>query len=76
MHDVIYQELCLGVTRAESRRQYLEIIDSLVERGAEGIVLGCTEVGMLVGEGDTQVPLFDTTAIHAVAAADRAIDQG
>jgi aspartate racemase len=73
VHDVIYGELCLGITREDSKQQYLEIIDELTERGAEAVILGCTEIGLLVGPGDTDVPLFDTTEIHAIAAADRAI---
>jgi aspartate racemase len=72
VHDVIYGELCLGVTRAESKRRYLEIIDGLTDRGARAVILGCTEIGLLIGPDDTDVPVFDTTAIHAVAAADRA----
>lgn len=75
VHEVIYGELCLGVTRDESKQQYLEIIDSLTRRGAAAVILGCTEIGLLIGPDDTGVPLFDTTHIHAIAAADRAIAQ-
>ena len=74
VHDVIYHELCLGVTRDESRRRYLEIIDDLTNRGAEAVILGCTEIGLLIGPDDTETLLFDTTRIHAEAAADRAIE--
>jgi aspartate racemase len=74
VHDVIYDELCLGVTREESRRRYLDIIDGLVRRGAEAVILGCTEIGLLVDPGQTDALLFDTTRIHAEAAADRAIE--
>jgi len=74
VHDVIYDELCLGVTREESRRRYLDIIDGLARRGAEAVILGCTEIGLLVDPGDTEALLFDTTRIHAEAAADRAIE--
>jgi aspartate racemase len=73
VHDVIYGELCLGITRADSKNRYLEIIDGLVRRGAGAVILGCTEIGLLIGAGDTDVPLFDTTEIHAIAAADRAL---
>ncbi|MGL6162120.1 aspartate/glutamate racemase family protein [Microbulbifer sp.] len=73
VHQVIYQELCLGTVRDESRAVYRDIIRRLVERGAEGIILGCTEIGMLVTTADARVPLFDTTEIHAQAAVDRAL---
>ena len=69
VHRVIYDELCQGVIRDESRAQYRRVMDGLVARGAQGIILGCTEIGLLVGEGDASVPLFDTTALHARAAA-------
>ena len=69
VHRVIYEELCQGDLRAESRAQYREILQRLVETGAEGIILGCTEIALLVGPDDAPVPLFDTTALHARAAA-------
>lgn len=65
VHDIIYQELCLGVIRDESRAQYRKIIAELVEQGAEAITLGCTEITLLVKAEDASVPLFDTTLIHA-----------
>lgn len=65
VHDVIYDELCLGEVREGSRREYRRVISALVDRGAEGIILGCTEITMLLGEEDATVPLFDSTAIHA-----------
>ncbi len=65
VHDIIYQELCLGVIRDESRAQYRKIIAELVEQGAEAIILGCTEITLLVKTEDSSVPLFDTTLIHA-----------
>ncbi|WP_455846008.1 aspartate/glutamate racemase family protein [Pantoea agglomerans] len=65
VHDIIYQELCLGVIRDESRAQYRRIIAELVEQGAEAIILGCTEITLLVKAEDASVPLFDTTLIHA-----------
>jgi aspartate racemase len=74
VHRVIYEELCLGRILDDSREAYRAIIDDLVARGAQGVILGCTEIGLLVGEGDAAVPLFDTTRIHAEAAADWALD--
>lgn len=65
VHDIIYQELCLGIIREESRARYREIIAELVEQGAEAIILGCTEITLLVKTEDASVPLFDTTLIHA-----------
>lgn len=65
VHDVIYNELCLGNTSATSKAQYLSIIESLAKQGAEAVILGCTEIGMLVNQTDTEVTLLDTTAIHA-----------
>lgn len=64
-HDVIYQELCIGKLRDESKEEYLRIIDSLSQQGADAVILGCTEIGMLIKQEDTNVRLFDTTAIHA-----------
>lgn len=65
IHQVIFQELCLGQINAASKQAYLRIIDQLVEQGAEAVILGCTEIGLLVKQSDTTVPLFDTTEIHA-----------
>lgn len=65
IHKTIFQELCLGIAKSESREEYLRIIGSLAELGAEAVILGCTEIGMLVNQQDTGVRLFDTTAIHA-----------
>jgi aspartate racemase len=72
VHQVIYEELCLGIINPESRKQYIEIMDRLVNSGAKGIILGCTEIELLVQTGDTTVELFPTTRIHAEAAVDRA----
>jgi len=74
VHRVIYDELCLGRIEQSSKDGYLAIMDDLVRRGAEGIVLGCTEIGLLVGAGDCPVPVFDTTRIHAVAAVEYALE--
>jgi aspartate racemase len=73
VHQVIYQELCLGIVRPESRQSYVEIMARLVGAGAEGIILGCTEIELLVKRGDATVPLFPTTRIHAEAAVRLAI---
>lgn len=73
VHQVIYDELVKGEIRTESKQRYLEIIDQLVRAGAEGVVLGCTEIGLLVRAGDCRAPLFDTARIHAVAAAELAL---
>ena len=74
VHRVIYEELCLGKVDATSRREYLRIIDALGEAGAEGVIEGCTEIGLLVQPQHTDMPLFDTTEIHAHAAVARALD--
>ncbi len=68
VHRIIYEELCLGTIVDSSRTRMLQIIDGLMERGAEAIVEGCTEIGMLVTPAHTQAPLYDTTALHAEAA--------
>lgn len=65
VHDVIYQELCLGKINETSKSAYLKIIDRLAKDGAEAVILGCTEIGMLVKQSDTDVTLLDTTEIHA-----------
>lgn len=72
--DVIFQELCLGTIRMESRDAFKKIIDGLARRGAEGIILGCTEIGLLVGPNDAPYPLFDTTRLHAERAVELALD--
>lgn len=69
VHKVIYEELCLGRIRDESREAYRRIIGELAARGAQGVILGCTEIGLLIGPADVDVALFDTTALHARAAA-------
>jgi aspartate racemase len=73
VHDVIYQELCRGVVDDGSREEYRRIMRALVARGAEGILLGCTEIDLLVGPEDAEVPLFDTTRLHAVRAVELAL---
>jgi aspartate racemase len=73
IHRVIFEELVLGEIKSESRQKFVEIIAGLRGRGAEGVIEGCTEIVMLVQQEHTDVPLFDTTAIHAQAAVDRAL---
>jgi len=73
VHRVIYDELVVGDIRRESKQQYLDIIQGLVKEGAEGVILGCTEIGLLVHDEDCQSPLFDTTRIHAVSAVEYAL---
>lgn len=75
VHRVIFDELCQGQVHAASALKYKEIIERLVERGAEGVILGCTEISMLVKTADAAVPLFDTTDIHARAVAHRAMHE-
>ena len=73
VHRVIYDELCAGIIKPDSRQKYADIIGNLVAEGAGGVILGCTEIGLLVKQGDSPVPLFDTTEIHARAAVDCAL---
>ena len=73
VHDIIYQELCQGQIDAESREVYLAIIDRMREKNIDGVILGCTEIGMLLQAQHTDIKLYDTTAIHAQQAVDRAL---
>jgi aspartate racemase len=73
VHEVIYQELCVGIVKEGSRRAYRRVIGDLVERGAEGILLGCTEIDLLIGPQDAPVPVFDSTRLHAERAVDLAL---
>ena len=73
VHQVIYDELGRGIVREESRQAYVEIIEGLVRRGAQGVILGCTEIPLLIKEKDSPVPVFDTTALHAAAAVEFAL---
>lgn len=74
IHRVIYDELCLGQIKAESKKVYLEIIDKLANDGAQAIVLGCTEIGMLVSSKDSSIPLYDTSRVHAAEAVEFALN--
>ena len=73
VNQVIYHELCMGKIHEESKNQFVRIIDDLKAAGAEGVILGCTEISLLVKSGDSPLPLFDTTAIHAGAAVEFAL---
>lgn len=73
VHDIIYNELCLGEINDKSRKIYLEIIEKLANDGVEGVILGCTEIPLLVKQEDVELPLFDTTKIHAEAAVEFAL---
>lgn len=68
VHRIIYDELCQGQLLASSRQYYTQVINELAAQGAEGAILGCTEIGLLISQADSPIPVFDTTAIHAAAA--------
>jgi aspartate racemase len=73
VHDIIYQELCLGHIEPASKREYIRIVNKLTEMGSEGVILGCTEIGMLLNQNDTDTILYDTAKIHAAKAVEWAI---
>ena len=73
IHDIIYNELCLGVIKDDSRQKYIDIINKLCANGAEGIILGCTEIPLLIKQSDVLIPVYDTTKIHAESAVDFAL---
>lgn len=74
VNNIIFNELCLGWVNERSHKRYIEVIDKLKEKGAEGVILGCTEIGMLVHQEDVDIPVFDTTVIHAKRAAEIAME--
>lgn len=74
VNKVIYEELCLGKVYQQSRDYYKKVIERLVYNGAEGIILGCTEIGLLIKQEDSSVPLFDTTFIHAIEAVNKSLE--
>ncbi|MCK7596484.1 aspartate/glutamate racemase family protein [Microbulbifer sp. CAU 1566] len=76
VHDVIYQELCQGLIKSESKTRYLQIIECLHQRGAQAVILGCTEIALLVQQSDTPVQLYDTTEIHAARGVELALSKG
>jgi aspartate racemase len=73
VHDIIYKELAQGRASEESRRAYIEVIRELEGRGAQGVILGCTEIPLLIKAADSPIPVFDTTALHAAAAVEFAL---
>jgi aspartate racemase len=73
VHRVIYEELCQGIVKPESKRDYIDEVRQLREQGADGVILGCTEITMLIGQNDFDIPVFDTTWLHAEAAMDFAL---
>ena len=75
IHKIIYNELCQGLIKKETKVEFIKIIDHLVSRGAQGIILGCTEIPLLVKQHDCAIPLFDTTTLHARAAVEFALEQ-
>jgi aspartate racemase len=74
IHRVIYNELVVGKIEQHSKEQYIGIMEQMINQGAEGVILGCTEIGLLVHQEDSRVPLFDTTRIHAEAAVEYALE--
>jgi len=74
VNHVIFDELCLGVLKPESKAEFLRVIDALAAQGAQGVILGCTEIGLLISQADTDLPVFDTTLIHAKRAAELALE--
>ncbi|MGL5353889.1 MAG: aspartate/glutamate racemase family protein [Clostridium sp.] len=75
VNNVIFDELCLGIISKKSKEKYIKIIDKLEDNGAQGVILGCTEIAMLIGQEDIRLPVFDTTQIHATLAAMSAIEK-
>ena len=73
IHRIIYDELCLGVTKPDSALAYVEIITRLMAKGAEAVILGCTEITMIINAGNSPLPVYDTTRLHALAAVERAL---
>ncbi|MFY8282539.1 aspartate/glutamate racemase family protein [Pseudoalteromonas sp. SSMSWG5] len=73
VHRIIYDELCKGIIKPESKAEYLTIIDKLTQQGAEAVILGCTEIGLLVQQSDTSIPLLDSTAVHCAMALENSL---
>lgn len=74
VNSIIYDELCVGIIKEESKKKYIDIINKLKKKGASGVILGCTEIGLLINQKDTDIKVFDTTYIHAIKAADKSIE--
>ncbi|WP_217594676.1 aspartate/glutamate racemase family protein [Cohnella sp. GbtcB17] len=75
IHDIIYQELCLGIVKEASKQSYINIINRLVQQGAEAVILGCTEITLLISQDDCPIPIYDTTRLHAECAVDFALNE-
>lgn len=73
INNIIYNELCVGINLDSSRKEFVHIIENLADNGAQAVILGCTEIGLLITNKDTKLPVFDTTKIHAIAAVDYAL---
>ena len=73
INEIIYNELCQGIIKEKSRKEYVRIIDKIIEKGGKGIILGCTEIGLLIKEKDISVKIFDTTILHAKKAIEFAL---
>jgi len=73
VHDILYSELCLGEIKELSKEKFKNVIQNLVDRGAQGVILGCTEIPLIVSQDDYEIPVYDTTALHAQAAVDFAL---
>lgn len=75
VHDIIYQELCLGNINSQSKNQYIEVVQVLQSQGIQGLILGCTEICLLINQSDIEIPVFDSTALHVTAAVDFALKE-
>ncbi len=75
VNRIIYEELCLGIIKQDAKSYYIQVVEELVQAGAQGVILGCTEIGLLIQQGDISVPVFDTAAIHAQTAVSMAIQE-
>lgn len=73
IHNIIFEELCFGVVKESSREQYLRIINKMADTGAEGVILGCTEIPLLINQNDVKVPIFNTTELHAIYGVDKSL---
>jgi aspartate racemase len=76
IHRIIFEELCRGIIRPESKAAYLEIVERCRARGADGVIFGCTEIGMILAPEDFDIPVFDTSVLHVEAAIDFALSSG
>lgn len=75
VNSIIYDELCMGIIKKESKEEYLRIIDSLIKKGAQAVILGCTEIPILISQNDLNIPVFDTTELHAISAVDFSLSE-